>query len=393
MISDPDRGGAWLSAILGVLADEIHVCMAPEAEKIIVSLIESCGDEYVIERHDRKAGLIMQHDPFVFPKDVQKGDALIVFSRKNVHAVAAELQRKKWKCSILYGNLPYDVRRKEADKFMNGETDVVVSTDCIGMGMNLPVRRVVFLEQNKFDGKRMRDLTNAEIKQIGGRAGRYGIYNEGYVASSFGKRIQNGMNRDVKPIDHVFVSFPQSLIGIDGPLSEIIAQWGNVSLPEMFRKESVESLKDLSAYLERICTDKKLIYELASIPFNVKDETLMRIWRDLSSIIIHWKEPRIGEYIPVICKDQKWSADDMAFLEERSQICDLLYNFCRKFSFQEYEDQIRIARETVSEVLISLLSKSMLSGKKCKQCGKMLPWNHPYGICERCYQRSYDYWW
>ena len=122
---------------------------------------------------------------FRFPEDVKRGDALIVFSRKDVHSVAAELQETGLKCSIVYGSLPYDVRHREAEQFASGATDVVVATDAIGMGMNLPIRRVVFLETTKFDGVQERPLTISEIQQIAGRAGRFGIYDTGYVASYY----------------------------------------------------------------------------------------------------------------------------------------------------------------------------------------------------------------
>lgn len=50
----------------------------------------------------------------------------------------------------------------------------VAATDAVGMGLNLAIRRVVFSATDKFDGRRRRPLTVSEIKQIGGRAGRYG---------------------------------------------------------------------------------------------------------------------------------------------------------------------------------------------------------------------------
>lgn len=52
-------------------------------------------------------------------------------------------------------------------------TDVLVATDAIGMGLNLQVQRVIFSDMEKFDGVQRRTLTVSEIKQIGGRAGRY----------------------------------------------------------------------------------------------------------------------------------------------------------------------------------------------------------------------------
>ena len=78
-----------------------------------------------------------------------------------------------------YGALPYDVRRNEVKRYMAGETDVVVATDAIGMGLNLPIKRIVFLKTSKFDGVQLRDLTYSEVKQISGRAGRYGMFDEG----------------------------------------------------------------------------------------------------------------------------------------------------------------------------------------------------------------------
>ena len=36
--------------------------------------------------------------------------------------------------------------------FLAGEMEYVVSTDAIGMGLNLPIRRIIFMETEKFDG-------------------------------------------------------------------------------------------------------------------------------------------------------------------------------------------------------------------------------------------------
>lgn len=49
--------------------------------------------------------------------------------------------------------------------FNEKKTQVVVSTDAIGMGLNLPVRRIVFLEVEKFDGVSRRPLVISEINR------------------------------------------------------------------------------------------------------------------------------------------------------------------------------------------------------------------------------------
>jgi ATP-dependent RNA helicase SUPV3L1/SUV3 len=52
------------------------------------------------------------------------------------------------------------------------------------MGLNIgPLRRVVFSTLRKFDGVQERQLTSMEIKQIAGRAGRFGHHEEGLVTA------------------------------------------------------------------------------------------------------------------------------------------------------------------------------------------------------------------
>jgi len=107
MVADPQRGNAWTMALLGVQANIIHVCLAPEAEKVLIQIIRACDDTYEIVRHERLVPLtIREYGKPVFPKNAQEGDAFIVFSRRDVHAAASELQRDGHKCSVNYGNLP-----------------------------------------------------------------------------------------------------------------------------------------------------------------------------------------------------------------------------------------------------------------------------------------------
>jgi ATP-dependent RNA helicase SUPV3L1/SUV3 len=51
------------------------------------------------------------------------------------------------------------------------------------MGLNLPIKTVLFSQATKFDGRDSRDLTPQEVKQIAGRAGRYGKFECGYVGA------------------------------------------------------------------------------------------------------------------------------------------------------------------------------------------------------------------
>lgn len=177
MIYDADRGWAWTNAICGIPADVIYLCGSPESVPAVSKLIESLGDTLEIKYFERKTPLEYGANFTVF----EKGDAIIAFSKKNVIAIRECLKDMGLKVSTIYGALSPEVRKSEANRFISGETDVVVSTDAIGMGLNLPIKRVIFSEIAKYDGESFRELTHPEVMQIAGRAGRYGHFEKGEV--------------------------------------------------------------------------------------------------------------------------------------------------------------------------------------------------------------------
>ena len=129
----------------------------------------------------RKGPLIASKTPIPLG-DLQVGDAIVAFSRRDVLDMRAELVRRGRRVAVVYGALSPEVRRAEAARFRDGDADILVATDAIGMGLNLPIRRVIFSTLRKFDGEQRRELNTQEVKQIGGRAGRYGRFEEGVVA-------------------------------------------------------------------------------------------------------------------------------------------------------------------------------------------------------------------
>ena len=60
---------------------------------------------------------------------------------------------------------------------------VICGTDTLGVGINVPIRTVLFSALTKFDGHRQRTLRSREFHQIGGRAGRAGFDTVGYVVA------------------------------------------------------------------------------------------------------------------------------------------------------------------------------------------------------------------
>ncbi|MFV2071152.1 MAG: DEAD/DEAH box helicase [Thermoanaerobaculales bacterium] len=64
-----------------------------------------------------------------------------------------------------------------------GLLKVISGTDTLGVGINIPLRTVLFTKLAKFDGRKVTRLKVREFKQISGRAGRKGFDDEGLVVS------------------------------------------------------------------------------------------------------------------------------------------------------------------------------------------------------------------
>jgi len=182
MLEDPDRGWAWVNAIIGCPAKKIIMTGSVNALDAIKRIATYLGEELEIIKHQRKNELK------VLPKwtsleKLEDGTALIAFSRSDVLKLKQKLQ-KKYSVSVIYGNLSPEVRRDEAKRFREKKTQILIATDAIAMGLNLPIKTILFTTDEKFDGKSRRKITVNEIVQIAGRAGRYGHFEAGYLGAT-----------------------------------------------------------------------------------------------------------------------------------------------------------------------------------------------------------------
>ena len=391
MIADRDRGGAWTAAILGLCADEIHACASPDAEALLTRIIEDCGDELTVIRHERMTPLEVEKEGFQFPASVRTGDALIVFSKARVHAVAAELKTRGYKVSLIYGALPPDVRRNQADRFHRGESEVVVSTDAIAMGMNLPIQRVVFLESEKYDGDVTRLLTDSEIKQIAGRAGRYGKYEIGYVnAFGFRQEVARALARPLLPLTEGVIGFPESLLGIPLPLTGILDQWIRMQDKGCFSKASTVRMAELAAMMETPKTDRRLLYRFLCIPFDEKDQELLFRWKAMYHAECRGEHIDVLPEMPEIVEPESCTIRMLDELEADYRRCDLYYNYTRLF-LPEPDNllaEIQRRKDLISQGIVHILSTQKLQQRTCPSCKRHLPWNWPYRLCDSCYGRG-----
>ncbi|WP_372526128.1 helicase-related protein, partial [Piscinibacter sp.] len=180
MIFDSARGWAWTQAIVAVPANEVIIICSAYAVPAIENLLGLCGERGAVRHFDRKQHVEMLAHPVPIAS-LKLGDAVVAFSRRDVLMLRDQIAAAGHPVSVIYGALPPEVRRREAERFAQGESHILVATDAIGMGLNLPIRRVLFSTMTKFDGQDDRPLNESEVHQIAGRAGRFGIHEEGFV--------------------------------------------------------------------------------------------------------------------------------------------------------------------------------------------------------------------
>ena len=384
MITDSQRGGAWTSAVLGLCAEEIHVCCSPDAEELLLRIIRDCGDEAKVVRHERMTPLIQDESHFSFPEGVRRGDALIVFSRRSVHAVASTVRDRGLKCSVVYGALPYDVRHEQARLFAGGENDVVVATDAIGLGMNLPIKRVVFLETEKYDGSELRSLKITEIKQIAGRAGRYGIYATGYYTSLRDKgSVAKAVKADYPPIGTPMIDFPESLLSVDLSLRETILRWRRAGVHEGWSLGDTDRMLDLITLVPG--DNKQLQYDLITMAFDEEDTELMGLWKQMVRAETSGTHFDAEKAIPGV-SSAGYDAGSLEKLEQKFRICDLLYSYLRKFyPLESLMSEVSAVKGSIAHEIISILERQRFQGRRCRICGRKLAWNDEYGLCDRCF--------
>lgn len=188
MIGDSSRGSAWTEAFLGLQARELHLCGEPTTVPLIRKLAADCGDSLTIHEYERLTPLQVAEESFHGDlSKIRPGDCVVAFSRSAIFALKARIEemppqpgQPPLRCAVAYGNLPPEVRAEQAKMFNEGvHANVMVASDAIGMGLNLKIKRIIFESCAKFNGAESVALSASQIKQIAGRAGRFGTSTDG----------------------------------------------------------------------------------------------------------------------------------------------------------------------------------------------------------------------
>jgi ATP-dependent RNA helicase SUPV3L1/SUV3 len=352
MIGNSQRGFAWTRALLALRCAEIHVCGALNARGLLEQIIGDCGDEYQVIEYKRDTPLEVQASPFTLSK-IEKGDALVAFSKRRVLELSKYLQDRGVKNSVIYGDLPPEVRRMQYHAFIQGKNKVLITTDAIGMGVNLPIRRIVFMDLQKFDGEEKRYITSQEVKQIAGRAGRKGIYDVGYVATAgidfmF---LQENLDNPDEPVRQAAVGPSEAIMNIEGlPLREKLALWStNPEKLEYYRKMDVRDYLLILESVKQYRLTEQEEFRLMRLPFDVNDMELLGTFLDYVDEYFVKRQPRLTRPKPT-----GWLLHEQ---EKYYQKLGLYYSFSKNFDILFDPDWIYKEREKTSERINKLLVK------------------------------------
>lgn len=390
---DRDRGWAWVAAYCGAAAETLIVTGPASAEPVIRRLGELCGDDVEVHLLERQGKL--HYEGVIDWRRVPPRSAVIGFSRAMVLELKAMFESHGHRVSVIYGSLSPEVRRNEARRFREGESDIVCATDAIGLGLNLPLDRVIFYEVDKFDGEVNRALTSAELLQIAGRAGR-GPGSTGLVAAFSirdGRRIQQALAEPQRtPAPDRLPAAPTAMhvrtiaeqLGVTR-LSTILDFFqtrlsfpGGTFFPDV--QETVYAAADLvDAYAPDLPVAQR--YMLACAPVDLEDYLGRNTFTDWVEALAAGRKVSFPRRLE--------STGGLEALEETLKLATLYRWLALKFpdAFTDlvYVEQMRsAATEQILAILRRNWGEGGLTRRECARCGRALLPSSPHRICRQC---------
>ena len=394
MITDLDRGWAWANAIIGIPAKVVIMTGSKEALKAIQELANWLNEELEIVWFERKAPLILNSKPTSLKK-LEPFTAIVAFSRYDVLVLKEQLS-SRYNVSVVYGNLSPEVRREEARRFREGKSQILVATDAIAMGLNLPIKTILFARDTKFDGQNKRQLTPSEIRQIAGRAGRYGLHEVGFVGALSGAVLDtitklidkpsstiSGPYRVMANFDHI--DLVAKIIETQS-LSEILGFFvKHMQFDGPFVAANIENMLEIAKMVDFYDLDLKTKYHLSCAPLSLGSPYLETVFHRYL-ILLERQEPIPFNLpkLPQIAQTSKMLFEAEEMVKEVSLYLWLSYRFSN--SFVDVDNALK-ARKMLNDFIERSLKEGVFT-KVCRRCKKPLSFNFKFGICQECYHNG-----
>ncbi|MBJ7312883.1 RNA helicase [Rugamonas sp. CCM 8940] len=307
MLGDRDRGAAWTAAVCGAPARTVYLVGAPEARQAIEALAARLECPLEVHLLKRKGPLAMEPMAVRKVRNLRRGDAVIAFSRREVLKWCDLVTEMGLSVATVYGNLSPEVRRAQAQRFRDGEADVVVGTDAIAMGLNMPIARIVMTTTVKYNGVDEEEIPAALARQIAGRAGRFGVHEEGLVAGYDEEthKVMRELLRE-KPVPlkaNGFAVAPtlehlHRIAAVTGEqaLAKLLKRFvHNIDVPDgFFYPRITEDQFDRAAWLDTLELTVAEKFVLSLVPVSTKVASLQHAWEGWATALSRKKTMRLG---------------------------------------------------------------------------------------------------
>ncbi|MBF0109386.1 MAG: hypothetical protein HQL76_09435 [Magnetococcales bacterium] len=404
MLGDPERGWAWTQAILGVQAREVCVVGAPEARPAIEKLLGLTGDPWNIVTLERLTPLKMLPHPVKEFTDLTPGTALIAFSRKHVLGLKETLERRTGTAvAVLYGALPPEVRRHQAQLFASGRCPFLVATDAIGMGLNLPIEKLLFAEDAKHIDRTDHPLTPMEVRQIGGRAGRFGKNQVGWIGTfripmshirdAWEKNPPEIQKAHLAPnLQHLLAMTEIKGVG-DRSLARLFLLFLRSVKPDprVYLMSDLEDQITLARITDRFrALPLETRFTLSAAPVPLKSTSAVTAFELMVETVARNKKRFVKPLLPATGQE---GDEPLVDLENAMKIVNLYswlhFRFPRNFP-QLHEAQL--LREQLNQSINRQLGRSPPTPYTCMRCGAPLAKNARGKFCHRCRLQGKQSW-
>ena len=181
-----------------------------------------------------------------------------------------------------------------------GLLKIICGTDTLGVGVNVPIRTVLFTRLCKFDGQKTGILAARDFHQISGRAGRKGFDDKGWVVAQAPEHVIENLKLDEKeakggkkgvkrrPPEHNFVNWDVKTFQrlMVAPPERLVSR---------FQVTHAMLLNVLSRDGDGCAAMQRLIRDCHDTP-RQKKEHIKRAWQLFRSLV----ERKIVEFVPLV---------------------------------------------------------------------------------------------
>ncbi|CAF2073412.1 BnaC01g22760D [Brassica napus] len=387
MVGCKQRGFSFTRALLGIAANELHLCGDPAVVPLVEDILKVTGDDVEVLTYERLSPLVPLKVPVRSVSDIKTGDCLVTFSRKDIYRHKNTIEKAgKHLCSVVYGSLPPETRTAQATRFNDAtnDFDVLVASDAIGMGLNLNISRIIFSTLEKFDGTETRDLTVSEIKQIAGIAGRF--------RSQFPVGEVTCLHKEDLPLLHSSLKSPSPIIERAGlfPTYDLLSRYSqahpklglykilehfveNAKLSSNYFISNVEDMMKAAALVDELPLKLQDKYLFVVSPVDINDEISGRGFAQFAQ---NYSKTRVVKLREILSDDTvkvPRTPTELKELESIHKVLDLYVWLSLRLEDSFPDREVAASQKSICNVLIEqfleanrLISHIPFSSKKLR---------------------------